>query len=559
MHSWKNANPSIAMNEIPRRGPMKGGMMDIPLLISEMIDYAARYHGEVEVVGRRLDDTIERSNWAEIQARSAQLANALAGHGYDENARIATLAWNTLDHLVMFYGVLGLGIPLHTLNPRLDVSDLAYMVDLVEDDICFFDEVNANLALQISQATTTIGQWVFIGEAIPDVLAEMPDITTYSQFVGDAEKSFDWPSFEEDRAATVCFTSGTTGKPKGVAYSHRSITLSAMNMSAADMYAHSLPGELETVLPIAAMYHANAWMMPFTAPMNGQKLVLPGRRLDAEAIVDLIVSEKVTLAGGVPTIWLDVVSEFERREITNEFLRTGLVAGTALPRSTADKMMEHAITPRQTWGMTEVPGAARASPPRGTRDFDKLTQIDLMLNRQGRVGMQAQLRIVDEAGDRLPHDGSTRGLLQVRGPTVCAAYIAQDSEPNDWLDTGDIAIIYPDSTIAIVDRAKDAIKSGGEWIASPVLEAAAMMHTAVREAAAIAIPDPRWQERPMLVCVAEDGRDRPEDNALLSFMGEHVARWWLPDRIEWVETLPRTTTGKLDKVSLRSAFGLTDS
>lgn len=556
MLSSKNVNPSIPMDDIPKRGPMRSGMMDVPLLVSEIISYAARYHGGVEVVGRRLDDTVERSNWADIHARSARLANALVAHGYDENARIATLAWNTLDHLVLFYGVLGLGIPLHTLNPRLDVTDLAYMVDLVEDDVCFFDRANAELALQLSKATDAIRRWVYLDDEIPDSLGELPATATFADFVGDAGASIEWPSFEEDRAATVCFTSGTTGKPKGVAYSHRSITLSAMNMSAADMYAHSVPGEAETVLPIAAMYHANAWMMPFTAPMNGQKLVLPGRRLDAESIVNLVVSEKVTLAGGVPTVWMDVVCELERRGIEDLALRTGLVAGTTLPRSTADKMIEHGITPRQTWGMTEVPGAARASPPLGSRDLDEATRFDLALNRQGRVAMQALLRIVDETGDILPHDGSTRGLLQVRGPTVCANYIADGESPSDWLETGDIAVIFPDSTMAIVDRAKDAIKSGGEWIASPVLEGAAMQHSSVREAAAIAIPDPRWQERPMLICVAAEGRDRPDDSELLSFMAGHVAKWWLPDRIEWVDALPRTTTGKLDKVALRSMFGL---
>lgn len=533
--------------------------MDVPLLISEIIEYAADYHGGVEVVGRHLDDTIERSNWAEIHSRAAKLANALIAKGYDENARIATLAWNTLDHLVLFYGVLGLGIPLHTLNPRLDVSDIAYMVDLIEDDICFFDQANVDLALQLGQATETIRHWVFIGEAIPDSCRALGSVTTFSDFVANASDAIEWPTFDETRAATVCFTSGTTGKPKGVAYSHRSITLSAMSMSSADMYAHSVPGELDTVLPIAAMYHANAWMMPFTAPMNGQKLVLAGRRLDAAAVVDLLISEKVTLAGGVPTVWLDVLAEFERRGIERSHLRTGLVAGTTLPRSTAEKMIAHGITPRQTWGMTEVPGAARASPPRGSLHLEEETRLDLALNRQGRVALQALMRIVDAAGQRLPHDGTTRGLLQVRGPTVCARYIAHEKEPADWLDTGDIAVIYPDSTVAIVDRAKDAIKSGGEWIASPVLEAAAMMHPSVREAAAIAIPDPRWQERPMLVCVAEDGQERPADAALLAVMSRQVAKWWLPEKVEWVDALPKTATGKLDKVALRSMFGLVPS
>ncbi|MEZ5687688.1 MAG: AMP-binding protein [Caenibius sp.] len=545
------------MNKIPRRGPLQGGMMDVPMLVSEIIAYAARYHGDTEVVGRRVDHSIERSNWAGIHKRAARLANALIAHGYDENARIATLTWNTLDHLVMFYGVLGLGIPLHTLNPRLTPDDLAYMADLVEDDICFFDAPNAELAAQLAKATDAIRCYVFLGEAIPAEAQNLPGIMTIGDFLGDAGDTIDWPRFEEDRAATICFTSGTTGRPKGVVYSHRSITLCSMNMSSADMYAHSLPGEAETVLPIAAMFHSNAWMMPFTAPLNGQKLVLPGRRLDAEAVVDLILAEDVTMAGGVPTIWLDIVSELEKRGIESTSLRTALVAGTLLPLSTAEAMRKHGIVPRQTWGMTEVPGAARASPPRGAISLDPDQQMELALNRQGRVAMHAQLRVVDEDGVRLPEDGQSRGMLQVRGPMVCGRYLGEEGAPAEWLDTGDIAVIYPDSTVAIVDRAKDAIKSGGEWIASPVLEQAAMQHPGVREAAAIGIPDPRWQERPMLVCVGEPGVDRPDDETLKASMLEHVAKWWLPDRIAWVETLPHTPTGKLDKVALRGLMGVT--
>jgi acyl-CoA synthetase (AMP-forming)/AMP-acid ligase II len=544
------------MSDIPKRGPMRGGMMHVPMLISEMIRYAAEYHGDVEVVGRRLDHTVERSSWSAIHQRSARIANALHARGFDENARIATLAWNTLDHLVLFYGVLGLGIPLHTLNPRLSTQDLAYMAELVEDDLCFFDADNLELATGLASVTNAIRTYVFLGEVIPAGAVSLPNIMTLNAFLGDAQDVIEWPEFEEDRAATICFTSGTTGKPKGVAYSHRSITLSALNMSGAAMYAHSIPGEAETVMPVAAMYHANAWMMPFTAPMNGQKLVLPGRRLDAEAIVDLIVAENVTLAGAVPTIWMDVIGEFEKRGITSTTLRTALVAGAPLPTTSAEAMIAHGITPRQTWGMTEVPGAARASPPHGACDLDPAEQLRLAVERQGRVAMQAQLRIVDEAGNRLPHDGNAKGFLQVRGSTVCGRYLGEEGEAPIWLDTGDIAIIYPDSTLAIVDRAKDAIKSGGEWIASPLLEAAAMQHAGVREAAAIGIPHPRWQERPMLVCVGKEGTDRPGDEALKACMVKHVAKWWLPDRIEWINELPRTPTGKLDKIKLREIMGV---
>jgi fatty-acyl-CoA synthase len=532
-------------------------MMNVPMLLSEIIDYAADYHGHVEVVGRRLDDSLEREDWSAIRARSARIANALIAHGYDENARIASLAWNTLDHLGLFYGVLGLGIPLHTLNPRLTADDLSYMAEKVGDDLCFFDAGNAPLALELAPLAPVIKKWVFFGERVPEETRSLPGIETIAEFLGDASEEIAWPSFEEDRAATICFTSGTTGRPKGVVYSHRSITLSAMNMSMADMYAASIAGEAETVLPIAAMYHANAWMMPFTAPMNGQKLVLPGRRLDAPAILDLILSEEVTLAGAVPTIWLDILTEMDRRGIRQTPVRTALVAGTPLPPALADAMAERGITPRQSFGMTEVPGAARGAPPRGSLAFDPVMKRQLAVGRQGRVALQAKFRMVDEHRQPVPHDGKSRGLLQVRGATVCGLYMGEDGSMRDWLDTGDIGVIHPDATIEIVDRAKDAIKSGGEWISSPQLEAAASSHPDVREAAVIAIPDPRWQERPLLICVAEPGSNaRPGDDELRAHMSAQVARWWLPERIEWVETLPKTPTGKLDKVALRKQMKL---
>lgn len=526
--------------------------MHVPMLLSELIEYAAEYHGHVEVAGRGLDDRVQREDWSAIRARSARIANALRAHGYDENARIGSLAWNTLDHLGLFYGVLGLGIPLHTLNPRLTPDDLAYMAERVEDDLCFFDAGNTSLALELAPLAPMIRRWVFFGDVVPEEARALPGIVSLREFLGDAAEVVDWPSFEEDRAATICFTSGTTGRPKGVVYSHRSITLSAMNMSMADMYATSIGGEAETVLPIAAMYHANAWMMPFTAPLNGQKLVLPGRRLDAPAVLDLILDEKVTMAGAVPTIWLDMIGEMDRRGIERTSLRTALVAGTPLPPALADAMAAKGITPRQSFGMTEVPGAARAAPPRGSLALDDDARRHLSVRRQGRVALQAKMRVVDEQGNRVAHDGKSKGLLQVRGATVCGRYLGEEVAPREWLDTGDIAVIHPDATIEIVDRAKDAIKSGGEWISSPQLEAAASSHPAVREAAVIGIPDPRWQERPLLICVGEPAvAGRPTDDALREHMLGHVARWWLPERIEWVDSLPRTATGKLDKVTLR--------
>ena len=267
-----------------------------------------------------------------------------------------------------------------------------------------------------------------------------------------------------------------------------------------------------------------------------------------------MLAEDVTLAGGVPTVWLDFVSEIERRGVQQCSLRTALVAGTSLPGSLYDKLIAFGIVPHQTWGMTEVPGACRATVPAGTLERGEEALRDLAINRQGRVAMHSVLRIVDDQGVALPHDGQTSGFLQVRGNMVCGRYLGEPGEPREWLDTGDIAVIYPDSSMKLVDRAKDAIKSGGEWISSPELEASAVSHAAVREAAAIGIPDPRWQERPLLICVAEPGAARPGDDDLRSHMLGSVAKWWLPERIEWAEALPRTTTGKVDKRALRELY-----
>jgi acyl-CoA synthetase (AMP-forming)/AMP-acid ligase II len=537
-----------------QRPVLDGLMMGEGLLLSRLIDYAADYHGETEVVARELDGSLARSNWAQVRRGAARLANGFKARGFYGDCRIASLAWNTLAHLETYYGVLGLGLPLHTLNPRLTADDLAYMIRLVGDDVVLFDADNAALAGSLAAMVPEVRAWIGIGDIPADVRERMPGYLALGDLVAAQADTIDWPEFDENRAATICFTSGTTGRPKGVAYSHRSITLSAMNMSMADMYAATVAGEAECVLPIAAMFHANAWMMPFSAAMNGQKLVLPGRRLDAEPIVDLIVEEGVTLAGGVPTVWAGILDKLDARGIGKTRLHAALVAGTPLPGHLLDRMARRGVTARQSWGMTEVPGAARGAPPLGSDRLPEDERHALAVRRQGRVAFQARMRIVDAEGNPLPFDGAAAGSLQVRGPTVLSRYVGEDAaDARQWLATGDIAVIHPDSTIAIVDREKDVIKSGGEWISSPQLEAAAASHPAIASAAAIAVPHPRWQERPMLVCVAQ-GDQRVSDDELRAHMAGSVAKWWLPETIMYRADLPMTATGKVDKVALRREY-----
>jgi fatty-acyl-CoA synthase len=533
---------------------MLGLMMDMPLQLSRLIDYAGEHHGSTQVVARRTDGSVERDDWAGMRSRAKRLAAGLQQLGLTADMPVASLTWNTLDHVELFYAVLGLGIPLHTLNPRLSINDLGYMIDRVADRVCFFDRDTLPIASAIARETRTIERWVLLdgGEALAGD-ADLPGLLDKADLLA-TDDGFAWPEIDERSAATICFTSGTTGRPKGVVYSHRSLTLGAMNMSMADMYANERNGELVVVMPNAPIFHANGWLMPFTAPMNGHKLVLPGRDFSAPSIVELMAAEGVTIAAGVPTLWNDLINEMERSSVQIPSLRTALVAGTTLPPSLFDALDRRGISVRQTWGMTEVPGATRASLSPGSAELSEVDRKTLERDRQGRVAFHADLRIVDEQGAKLPHDGQAAGSLQVRGPLVAARYLGEPAEATvEWLDTGDIARIHPDGSLEIVDRAKDVIKSGGEWISSPQLEAAATSHPAVDLAAAIAVPHPRWQERPMLLCTLKPGASATADE-LREHMGKSLARWWLPEEIRFIDHMPTTPTGKISKLTLREKY-----
>ena len=528
--------------------------MDYPLLLSRLIDYAAETSGSTEVVGRDVHGRIERRSYAALRSGALRLGKALSRAGYGVDSKLGSIAWNTVDHVELFYSVLGIGSALHTINPRLTPDHLAHMINQVDDSIIFVDAGAMQVAESIYKLTPGVRMWIYMdsGEALPD--SPLPGLVSKTAFMAACDSDFAWPTFDERQAATICYTSGTTGLPKGVVYSHRGITLNAMNMSMADMYGGYRPGALEVVMPIAPIFHSNGWNMPFTAPMNGQKLVLPGRAFDATSLIELMQQEGVTIAGAVPTVWMDIFATLRKRGETLPSLRVALIAGTRPPSSLFADFDAFGVQPCQTWGMTEAPGATRASPPPNSEGLDAETRRTLCRDRQGRVAFSVEHRLLDEDGAILPHDGVARGHMFVRGPAVAGRYLGQEpSEAVDWLDTGDIARIFPDGTIEIVDRAKDVIKSGGEWISTLQLEAAATSHEAVANAAAISVPHPRWQERPLLLCTLKDGAAVSQE-ALLAHMADFVAKWWLPDEVLFIDVMPLTSTGKISKVELRKLY-----
>ena len=530
---------------------MFGLMMDVPLVLSRLIDYAAECHGKTEVVGRALDGSIERTNYKQLRGRSARLGNALLDEGYGVDSRLATIAWNTVNHIEAFYGSLGIGASLHTINPRLSAEHIAYMVNQVDDELIFIDADTLKLAEEIAPLVSKVKFWIYMdsGESLPG--SSLNNLIHKSDWVSTYSDQIEWPEFDERQAATICYTSGTTGLPKGVVYSHRSIMLSAINMTMADMYGGQKSNEIETVMPIAPIFHANGWQMPFTAPMNGHKLVLPGRNFEPDQIVELMKSERVTLAGAVPTVWMDIFSFLDGQGDSLSSLKTALCAGSRMSRSLFDRFKRDDIAVCQSWGMTEAPGTTKGTLPPGLDALPEDERDDLNFTYQGRLGFLVQQRIVDEEGNKLPHDGQARGVMQIRGNTVAGRYIGQDeSQQQKWLDTGDIVRIEENGLLEVVDRSKDVIKSGGEWISTLLLEEAVTSHPAIAQAAVISMPHPKWQERPLLLCTLVAGK-KPTKDELLEHMKGRVAKWWLPDEIRFIDTMPLTPTGKISKVKLR--------
>ena len=538
---------------------MHGLMQDRPLLISSLIEHAATFHPNTEIVSRLPEGRMERTTWKGVCLRARQVANALAALGVRPGERVGTLAWNSSRHLSLYYGVSGSGAVLHTVNPRLFPEQIEYIVNHAEDQVLFFDAGFAKLVEQLAPRLKTVRTYVAMTDRahMPDV--QLPgELLCFEELMDAQGTEYAWPQFDERNASSLCYTSGTTGNPKGVLYSHRSTLLHTLMELAPDTFAIS---SSETVLLIVPMFHANAWGTPYAAAMVGAKLVLPGPHLDGESVYTLMRDEKVSFSQGVPTVWMMLFQYLDQHpDIDPRALgmrRVG-IGGAAVSRAMLERFeKQFGAKVEQGWGMTETSPIGVISqllPKHAGLPEEELVKVKL---KQGRGVWGVELKIVDADGKALPWDGVAYGHLHVRGPWIASGYFrAEGGEVLDaegFFPTGDVATIDPDGYVQLVDRAKDVIKSGGEWISSIDVENAAASHPGVAEAAVIGVSHPKWQERPLLLVVRRPGAT-VDKAAVLDWLGNRVAKWWLPDEVLFVDSLPHTATGKLLKTKLREQY-----
>lgn len=535
---------------------LQGLQMDMPLMITSLIEHAAKFDGDTAIVARTIEGDIHRYNHAEAGRRTKRLAKALMRRGIKPGDRIASLAWNTHRHFEMFYGVSGMGGVLHTVNPRLFVDQLADLVNHAEDRMLFLDAATLPLAEAIAPRLTTVTEYVMMAdrERMPVNTALAP-ILCYEELIDAETDDYQWPQFDERTASTLCYTSGTTGDPKGVLYSHRSALLSSMLVSTM-VVTGGRNGGAEVLMPMAPMFHGNAWQFPYLAPMLGYKLVLPGRNYEPDQLYALIEAERVTVTCGVPTMWIILTDWLDRTNKHFSSLRLSLSSGAAPPRSLVERLeSRYGVELSQVWGMTEALGGSTCVMKPGGADLPVAQRIDRRL-KSGRTVWGVQYRIVDDDGRELPQDGVACGHLRIKAPFVASGYFKGEGDACDrdgFLKTGDIATIDPDGHLMLTDRSKDVIKSGGEWISSIVLENLAASHPEVLHAAVIAVPHPRWQERPLLIVVRRPG-SQIDGPTLRAFLTGKVANFWLPDAVAFVEQMPMTGTGKVHKLTLRRQF-----
>jgi len=537
------------------KSPVMGQMMSKPLLISSIIEHADRHFGGSEVVSRRVEGGFHRYTYRDCHKRARQMANALEGLGVKTGDRVATLAWNGYRHLELYYAISGSGAVMHTINPRLHPDQIAYIVNHAQDQYLFVELSFLPLVEAVaSQCKTVKGFVVMCDQEHMPQATKIPNLLCYEDLIDAVSDRYEWPLFDEYSASSLCYTSGTTGNPKGVLYSHRSTVLHS--------YASAMRDGLDVsardvVMPVVPMFHVNAWGLPYSVPMTGAKLVLPGAALDGKSLYELFEQEGVTFSAGVPTVWLGLLNYVEQNKLRfSTFKRTVIGGATCPPAMMKTLRHQHGIDVVHLWGMTEMSPVGTSSTLQARHLNLTVAQQEAILEKQGNVIFGVDMKIVGDDGKELPWDGKTYGNLLVKGLWTISGYFKNDGGDvleDGWLPTGDVATITADGYMQITDRSKDVIKSGGEWIGTIDLENIAMAHPAVQQAACIGVAHPKWDERPLLVVVRKPGATVSKEELIRSYEGK-VAKWWTPDDVVFLDALPIGATGKVLKNRIREQF-----
>jgi 3-(methylthio)propionyl---CoA ligase len=537
---------------------MRGLIMDRPLLVSSIIDHAAERYDAVEMVSCTADAPAHRITYAALRRRAKQLARALQDKlSVRPGERIATLAWNDHRHFELYYGIAGMGAVCHTINPRLFPDQIAYIINHAGDRHLFVDPMFLPIVEQLAPQLTTLERVVVLSDAGHMPASGLADVIDYESLIADVPAEFTWPEFDETTACGLCYTSGTTGRPKGALYHHRSTVLHALTLIMPDVMGLS---SRDTVLPVVPMFHVNAWGLPYACPLVGARMVMPGPRLDSASLYQQFEREGVTFAAGVPTIWFGLLKHLRETGQRLTSLRRAVIGGAAPPPSMIEAFEgQYGVEVLHGWGMTEMSPVGSVCGLSATMMAWPVQEQRLIKQKQGQAIWGIELKIVDDEGRRLPHDGKSAGVLYVRGPWIASAYFRDEAASREafdgegWFSTGDVATIDPNGYMHITDRAKDLVRSGGEWISSIELENAAVGHPALAEAAVIAAAHPKWGERPLLIAVRRPDAEVAKTE-ILEFLAGKVAKWWLPDDVVFVDELPHTATGKVRKSSLRERF-----
>jgi fatty-acyl-CoA synthase len=533
---------------------MQGLMQDWPLLCHRVIDHAAAYHAGRPIISRAVEGGMHTTNYADVRGRALKVAQRLEHDGIKLGDRVATLAWNTWRHLEAWYGIVGIGAVYHTVNPRLFPDQIVWIINHAEDRVLLTDLTFIPLLEKLADRLPSIERYIVLTDAAHMPVTSLRNAVPYEEWIGEADGDFFWRRFDEKTAAGMCYTSGTTGHPKGVVYSHRSNVLHSLNSSAPDFLNIS---SCDVVMPVVPMFHANGWSLAMTIPMMGASVIMPGAKLDGPSVHELLNEYRVTCTAAVPTVWIALLQHLEATNGKLPYLKRVVIGGSACPRAITKTFQEnYGVDVVHAWGMTEMsPLGTLCSMKPEYADLAGEARLDVQV-KQGHPPFGVEMKITDDAGHPLPWDGKTFGRLKVRGSAVAKSYFKEDEDILDkegFFDTGDVATIDPHGYMQITDRAKDVIKSGGEWISSIDLENFAIGHPKIAEAAVIGVPHPKWDERPLLIAVLKPGQSATREE-ILGFMRDKVAKWQLPDDVAFVDEIPHTATGKIQKTTLRERF-----